>query len=46
MLVPYAGRSDANDRLARHTGIRRARHSSRAWFVEVWLRGRYVGIAR
>ena len=43
-LVPYAGR--AHDDLARHSGIRRAAYSARSWFVEVWLRGRYLGIAR
>lgn len=44
MLTPYLGR--ARDDLAKHSGIRKARYSDRAWFAEAWLRGRYVGICR
>ena len=44
MLVPYRGR--ATDDLANYSGIRRAAYSRRSWFAEVWLRGRYIGIAR
>jgi hypothetical protein len=44
MLVPYAGQNRTD--LSRHTGLRRARYSSTSWFLEVWLHGRYIGIAR
>ena len=44
MLTTYRGR--ATDGLARFTGKRGAVDSRRSWFVELWVRGRYVGIAR
>ena len=44
MLVPYLGR--AHDDLANHSGKRGTFYSRRSWFVELWIRGRYVGIAR
>lgn len=44
MLVPYAGR--ATDDLARYSGKRGTINSRRSWFMELWFRGRYVGIAR
>lgn len=45
-LCFYAGNSRATEDMSRNTGIRRGRYSHRSWFVELWLRGRYVGVCR
>ncbi len=42
-MVIYRGRSDIKPERSRpRAGV----ISRRAWFVEFWLRGRYVGLAR